>query len=102
MDTQEARRVATEFLATYRVKRYSELVALIGSVKSQEVIAPSGVKYQVELQVFWDDPKKPNEVLRVTAAVDDHGLRAFMPVSEAFIVGPNASDVASNNRWRGP
>jgi hypothetical protein len=106
MDRAEARRVATEFLAPYRAKGYAELVALIGTIQTHQVVAPSGVRYQLELQAFWDDPKKPNDLLRVTVAVDDRTLRAFMPVSEAFLVGPNASfvdaHVASNNRWRGP
>jgi hypothetical protein len=104
MDTQEARRVASDFLATYRDKRYAELTKLIGTTQTHEITAPSGVRYQVELQVLWDDPNKPNDVVRVTVAVDDGGVRAFMPVSEALLVGPDAGDahVASNNRWRGP
>ena len=103
MDTQEARRVATGFLSAYRSKRYAELVALVGLIKSQEVISPSGVKYQVELQVLWDDPARPNDVLRVMVAVDDRGVRAFLPVTESFLVGPSAAaHVTSNNRWRGP
>ena len=102
MDTQEARRVASDFLATYRDKPYAQLAKLVGTTQTHEISAPSGVRYQVELQVFWDD--KPDGVVRVTVAVDDGGVRAFMPISEALVVGPDAPDahVASNNRWRGP
>jgi len=97
MNRDEAQRVATNHLASYRAKPYAELVGLVGTVQTHQVVAPSGVTYQLEVQAIWDDPKKPNDLLRVMVAVDDGGLRAFAPVTEAFLIGPY--DVASNNRW---
>ena len=44
-----------------------------------------------ELQAFWDDPKKPNEVLRVSVAVDDGGLRTYFPLCEDFLMKPDGS-----------
>ena len=100
MNRDEAQRVATSYLASYRANAYTELVSLVGTVQTHRVVAPSGVTFQLEVQAIWDDPEKPHDVLRVTVPVDDRGLRAFVPVTETFLIGPH--DVASNNRSRGP
>jgi len=92
MNTEEARRVAIDYLARYREVSYQELCQLIGSTpQTVNVVAPTGTRYQVELQAFWDDPKKPNEVLRVSVAVDDGGLRTYFPLCEDFLMKPDGS-----------
>jgi hypothetical protein len=91
MDTAEARNIARAYLDRYRRKPYDELRQLIGSSPTDEVTGARGTKYQVELGFFWDDPGKPNDVIRVRVAVDDGGVRVFMPLCEDFLIAPNGS-----------
>jgi len=87
MDTADARAVLSQELARYRAKSYSELVRqLLGKQDTYEVRSSSGVKYQLEIQAFWDD--KPNDVLRVMGAIDDGGVRAYVPMTEDFLIAP--------------
>ncbi len=87
MDTADARAVLSQELARYRAKSYGELVRqLLGKQDTYEVRSSSGVKYQLEIQAFWDD--KPNDVLRIMGAIDDGGVRAYVPVSEDFLIAP--------------
>jgi hypothetical protein len=74
-------------LARCRAKSCSELVQeLLGKQGTYEVKSSTGVKYQVEIQAFWDD--KPNDILRVMGAIDDGGIRAYVPMSEDFVIAP--------------
>lgn len=91
MDTDEARSILTEHLASYRVLTYSELAGRVDTVETAEVRAPSGVEYQLEVQFYWDS--KPNREVRVIGSVDDGGWRAFVPLSDDFILAPDGSFV---------
>lgn len=44
-----------------------------------------------KVQVFWDDT--PDGAIRVMASIDDGGWRAFVPLTEAFILAPDGSFV---------
>ena len=59
--------------------------------ETREVSVSSGTVYQVETQAFWDSRKEGD--LRVIVSVDDGGWRAWMPVSEDFILAPDGSFV---------
>jgi hypothetical protein len=87
MDRAEARTLLLGESAKYRAKTYAHLSALIGRPDTYELRGPSGTVYQLELQAFWDD--KPNDVLRVTLAIDDGGIRAYMPMIEDFLIAPD-------------
>ena len=92
MDTADARTVLRKELARYRAKPYGELVQqLLGKQETYEVKSLSGVTYQLEIQAFWED--KPNDVLRVVGAIDDRGIRAYAPMSEAFLIAPSGEFV---------
>ena len=52
-----------------------------------QAAGPSGASYQVDIQVRWDD--EPNGDIRVLAGIDDGGWRAFAPLTEDFILGPD-------------
>jgi hypothetical protein len=93
MNNAEAKAVLEAELAKYRTKPYRELVALIGKSQRTEITAPSGAWYQIAVQTLWDDPKKPNDVLRVAGAVDDGGIRAYMPLTDSFLVTPTGEFV---------
>jgi len=88
MNNVEARSVLKKELAKYRAKHYRELVALIGNPQTAEVLEPSGVRYQVEIEAMWDDPRRPNDVLRVVGSVDDGGIRAYLPLTDSFLLTP--------------
>ena len=87
MNKDEAKKVLNTLLARYKAKTYSELQYLLNEQDTSEVIAESGTKYQLEIQAVWDDKKDGN--LRVKGAIDDGGLRAFIPLTNDFIITPN-------------
>ena len=91
MDKQEARSILAEQLAAYRKRSYTDLVAMIGRGEHFEVIGPSGMWYQVEVEVFWDH--KPDRAVRVMGAIDDGGIRAFVPLTDSFIMAPDGTFV---------
>ena len=91
MDNAEARSVLRAELAKYRSKKYRELVGLIGTPQTSEVVAPSGTKYQLEIEALWDD--QPNGILRLSGAIDDGGLRAYLPLTDGFLLSPNGEFV---------
>jgi hypothetical protein len=95
MNKAEAAQILTAELDSFRAKSFAELAGLI--VDSPIVLERQGaasVEYQIEVEVFWDDPKKPGEDLRVMAGIDDGRLlSAFSPLTESFIVRPDGSFV---------
>lgn len=91
MDIEEAKAVLSTELAKLRSKTYNELVALIGQPQTLELTASSGRWYQLEFEVTWDDPCKPNDVLRVFGSIDDGGIRAYLPVSDGFLITPHGT-----------
>ena len=64
---------------------------LTGDVIVLDVAAPDGTKCCVEINAMWDD--KPNSDIRVIASIDDGGWRAFVPVSDSFIIAPDGTFV---------
>ena len=62
---------------------------LAGKQERSNVKALSGATYHVELEGFWDD--KEHRDLRVVASIDDGGLRAFLPFTDAFTISPSGS-----------
>ena len=87
MDKQEAKELLSETLTRYRKLSYVDLVAKIDQDDHLEVTGSSGAQYQIEIQVFWDN--KPSGDVRVMGAIDDGGLRAFVPLTDDFIVSPD-------------
>jgi len=91
MDKSEARQLLLEHLQQYRARSYGDLLPLLKTPQHTELVGASGTKYQVEVQAFWD--LKPQGNVRVRAAIDDGGWRAFMPLVEDFIRAPNGAIV---------
>jgi len=91
MDNEEAARVLTQELIRYRLQTYANLQRLLKDVDAYEVVGPSGAKYQVEIHAVWDD--KPNGNLRVMGGIDDGGWRAFVPLTDDFILSPSGEFV---------
>jgi hypothetical protein len=92
VDKDEAKDVAARRLQELRAVSRAELTRrLDGRQEVDAVVAPSGARYQVEVQGMWDDRERQN--FRVMVAVDDGGLRAFAPVCDDFIIAPDGSIV---------
>jgi hypothetical protein len=88
MNNSEATEIVRRELTKYRNLPYSELVTLVGTrIPTIVVTGASGAEYQVVVQVIWED--EPNDDIRVMGLIDDSGWRAFIPLSEDFITGPN-------------
>jgi hypothetical protein len=85
MDKAEALEVLSEEMGRYRKHTYDELKALIDQgVNAYETKAASGTAYQLEIQVYWDG--KAGRDVRVIGAIDDGGWRAFVPLTDDFIL----------------
>lgn len=93
MDNAEARAVLKAELERLRAKSYGELIALIGVQGTMEARGPSGTTYQVQVHAFWDDPKKPNQVVRIMGNIDDGGIRAYFSISDSFLMAPDGAFV---------
>ena len=91
MDKAEAQSLLSQELSRYRELPYAELFSLIDHSETVERTAPSGVNYQIEMQVFVDDVSL--QTLRVMGSIDDGGWRAFSPLSDDFILAPDGSFV---------
>lgn len=91
MDTVAAGKVLNAWLAKLRAVPYKELAARVDSVTNDEVARDSERSWQVEVQVQWDD--EPGGNIRVTASIDDGGLRAFVPMTDGFVKTPSGDIV---------
>ena len=76
--------------AFFQAAGYPELAGrLVGKQERSDVTSLSGATYHVELEGFWDDEERRD--LRVVASIDDGGLRAFLPFTDAFTISPSGS-----------
>ena len=90
MNCREARFILLRKVAEYRRYPYAQLLQKVGGQPDcYEVRGASGTLYQVEIEVFWDSA--PGGDLRVSAAVDDGGWRAFCPLAYSILASPTAA-----------
>ena len=86
MNRDEAVNIIRNELLKFRQKTYAELGRLVGTRMPTIVMTgASGTKYQVAIQVHWDGDRDGN--IRVLGLIDDGGWRAFVPLSQCFIIG---------------
>ena len=91
MNKTEALRALHGQLQPWRERSWMDLCKEVGQLQRFEVTAESGTRYQGEVQVFWDD--EPGGAIRVMASIDDGGWRAFVPLTEDFILAPDGTFV---------
>lgn len=93
MDKKEALSILAEHLARYRSRSYAKLASWARQhrIDTPEAAGPSGTRYQIEVQFFWDG--KPEGDVRVGASIDDGGIRAFFPLTGSFILRPEGKFV---------
>ena len=90
MDRQEALALLTTELDKYRGLTYDQLVERVGDEDFPDVVGPSGVQYQLEIQVVWDD--QPGGTVRVLGSIDDGGWRAFVPLCDSVLKSAGDED----------
>ncbi len=90
MDEDEARQFARQRLDSLRAVPYDELVAkYFHRPQHEQVTSPSGVKYDLSIESFSDDPE--TRKLRVLVVVDDSN-RGFRRVpSGSFFIASDGS-----------
>jgi hypothetical protein len=89
MDKEEARQMLDAIIETYREKKHQDLIQLMRAPLTYEITGSSGVEYQVEIQAFWDSPRKEGDNIRVLVSIDDGRFPyAFMPMIIDFIMTP--------------
>jgi hypothetical protein len=91
MDHEEAITLLEHELAGFRGEPYDKLVGRMPETLNFERAGPSGTRYQVEVEVFWDD--RPGGNVRVMGSIDDGGWRAFNPLNRSFIKASDGSFV---------
>ena len=75
---------------------YVDLASLVGGEPATgEVLGEEGDRYQFEIEVVWDD--KPSRDIRVIGAIDDGGIRAYFPLTNAFIMAPDGSFIGEDS-----
>lgn len=87
MNKKEATTLLREKINELRAAPYSELVELIGTDDIDEVLSASGKTYYLEATAFWDDRRRGH--VRVVVSIDDGGFRAYMPLTNDFILDAN-------------
>src|SRR5262245_44548140 len=92
MNKSEAKKILGEQLA--RFISHADLLPLVESrhVEALEIRGASGTVYQVEVQFFWEDEHR--RIVRVVGSIDDGGIRAFVPMTEALLISPNHENAA--------
>ena len=95
MDEPETNSILRTFVEDLKRRSYSDLMQrYLGQDEALEVVGASGTRYQVEVQAFCDDPRKPNENLLVMVSIDDGSLwRSTVPKTSSFIVAPDGTFV---------
>lgn len=95
MDEAEAAAILASVEQELRRQGFAELVhRYLDNDQSTEVRGASGVSYQLEVQAFWDDPRRRGENLRVMVSIDDGSFRrAVSPRSSSFIIAPDGTFV---------
>lgn len=95
MDNREATALLTAKLARWRGRTYGELRARIDDAPTTtELRSASGAVSSIQVQVFWD--AAPGAALRVLGAIDDGGLRAFVPLTDGFLLAPDGTFVGED------
>ena len=92
MNSEEALTILRERIRRLRDLSYRELLFYRNNPTAEEVIAPSGQAYQIEVEALWDE--RPDSDLRVIAAIDDGSLRsATLPLVQDFMIRPDGTIV---------
>ena len=94
IDEAEARDLLRKELELFRRVPYSELADRADRAYNEdtcehlEVVGPSGSEYQIQIQFFWDDRGRTQNI-RVMGSIDNgYAPSVIMPLCNDFIIGP--------------
>ena len=92
MNKNEYLALLAPIVADYRKKPYSFWLSHLDAEPIVfDVQAEDGTKCCVEINACWDG--KPDSNVRVFFSIDDGGWRAFVPVTDSFIIAPDGTFV---------
>ena len=97
MNREEAGKILSAHLQSFRLRSYTDLLSLMGDVQVAEVLGPSGAEYQIEIDVMWDSPREKTNIL-VSGIIDDGRFLAAIVVEEARNRVPVTLSL-TGNRW---
>ena len=89
MNETEARAVLARELAPYRARSYADLAGIVGTISVIEARGPSGVEYQIEIEVMWDSPRQKVDILVIGGIDDGRFFSALRPLCDSFIRAPD-------------
>jgi hypothetical protein len=95
VDEAEASAILNDTVSRLRTLSHTELTQKQSAgVDAYEVPGASGARYQIEVEAFWDDPRRKGGNVRVIVSIDDgKGWRSISPMTTSFIVAPDGSFV---------
>jgi hypothetical protein len=95
LDEAEASTILNDTVSRLRALSYVELTQKQSTgVDAYEVTGASGAHYQIEVEAFWDAPRRKGGNVRVIVSIDDgKGWRSIAPMATSFIVAPDGSFV---------
>jgi len=92
LNRDEALTLLRDRIRTLRDLSYTELLRYLNDATCDEVIAPSGQRYQIEVGAMWADQRSSD--LLVFASIDDGSFRwSFTPLVQDFIIRPDGTFV---------
>lgn len=90
MNSEQAKQMLNEELEKYRQQTFAELANRIGENEANEKTSASGARYQIEINIFWEN--QPNGNILVIGSIDDGGWRAFAPLTMSFLKRRDAAE----------
>jgi len=88
MNKVEAENILVQQLASFTQRSYEDLVAMIDISQVTQAKAPSGCTYNIEFNVFYDDPHQKQD-LRIMGSIDDGGFGSSVcPLTKDGIMKP--------------
>lgn len=94
MNRAEAREILARELESFRSMDYERLRELEGESRILKRVGESGMAYQIEIEVLWDDPLSSSSNLRVIGSIDDGSFVAsLLPLTSDFIMAPDGKVV---------
>jgi len=97
MNKKEAVKILNSEIMRYRLLDHGKLADMIKSPHNYEKIGPSGAVYYLEVQAFWDSPRKPGKDIRLIGSIDDGRFPyGFVPITTGFIKDPEGNFIGED------
>ncbi len=93
-DKEEARVLLADELQRVRKLGYPQLRKVFieqKSIRAFSVTGASGIEYQLEIEGRWDADEGKD--IRIIGGIDNGGLRAYVPLTDSFIVRRTGSSL---------